>query len=176
MARGKTSAGILLFRLHGPRLEVRLVHPGGPFWSKKDDGAWTIPKGEFGEGEEPLAAALREHSIRTFEDLHEVKVFHVPREPQHGITSALIHRVVLRSSTEEVELKIEIEGGTTSLLLGEAGIPLLEGRPLSENEAHAVAERLEEASACSVRPVERELIRQMLAGLRSGCGFGCGRS
>ena len=54
------SAGILLFR-HAPRgLDVFLVHPGGPFWAKRDDGAWSIPKGEYDDGEEPLAAALRE--------------------------------------------------------------------------------------------------------------------
>lgn len=55
----KTSAGILLYRRQ-PVLEVFLVHPGGPFWAKKDLGAWSIPKGEPGEGEEPLAAAIRE--------------------------------------------------------------------------------------------------------------------
>jgi predicted NUDIX family NTP pyrophosphohydrolase len=54
----KRSAGILLFR--GAPPEVLLVHPGGPFWAKKDAGAWSIPKGEFDEGEEPLDAALRE--------------------------------------------------------------------------------------------------------------------
>jgi predicted NUDIX family NTP pyrophosphohydrolase len=56
----KHSAGILLYRPRGPELEVLLVHPGGPFWSKKDDGAWFIPKGELEEGEEPLQAARRE--------------------------------------------------------------------------------------------------------------------
>ncbi|HEY0465725.1 MAG TPA: NUDIX domain-containing protein [Polyangiaceae bacterium] len=56
----KRSAGILLYRQHGAQVEVLLVHPGGPFWSKKDDGAWFIPKGELEENEEPLAAALRE--------------------------------------------------------------------------------------------------------------------
>ncbi len=55
-----TSAGILLFRPAGEAFEVLLVHPGGPFWAKKDEGAWSIPKGEVGEGEEPLACALRE--------------------------------------------------------------------------------------------------------------------
>jgi predicted NUDIX family NTP pyrophosphohydrolase len=54
------SAGILLFRPAGDTVEVLLVHPGGPFWAKKDGGAWSIPKGEVGEGEEPLACALRE--------------------------------------------------------------------------------------------------------------------
>lgn len=56
----KQSAGILLFRKAGGNYEVLLVHPGGPFWAKKDDGVWSIPKGEFGEDEEPLAAARRE--------------------------------------------------------------------------------------------------------------------
>ena len=56
----KRSAGILLYRRTGPELKVLLVHPGGPFWSKKDDGAWFLPKGELEAGEEPLAAALRE--------------------------------------------------------------------------------------------------------------------
>jgi len=46
-------------------VEVLLVHPGGPFWAKKDDGAWSIPKGEFEEGEEPLHAALREFEEET---------------------------------------------------------------------------------------------------------------
>jgi len=55
----KRSAGILMYR-RKPHLEVLLVHPGGPFWAKKDLGAWSIPKGEYGPGEEPLAAARRE--------------------------------------------------------------------------------------------------------------------
>jgi predicted NUDIX family NTP pyrophosphohydrolase len=56
----KRSAGIVLYRRQGAQVEVLLVHPGGPFWSKKDDGAWFIPKGELEEGEEPLDAARRE--------------------------------------------------------------------------------------------------------------------
>jgi predicted NUDIX family NTP pyrophosphohydrolase len=55
----KRSAGLLLFR-RKPELEVFLVHPGGPFWAKKDLGAWSIPKGEYEAGEDPLAAARRE--------------------------------------------------------------------------------------------------------------------
>lgn len=61
----KQSAGILLYRNAGGRLEVFLVHPGGPFWAKKDDGAWSIPKGEFTEGEESLEAAKREFQEET---------------------------------------------------------------------------------------------------------------
>jgi predicted NUDIX family NTP pyrophosphohydrolase len=56
----KRSAGILLYRAAGGGTEVLLVHPGGPFWAKKDNGAWTIPKGEIDEGEESRACALRE--------------------------------------------------------------------------------------------------------------------
>jgi predicted NUDIX family NTP pyrophosphohydrolase len=55
-----TSAGILLYRGAAGALEVLLVHPGGPFWAKKDEGAWSIPKGEVEEGEEARACALRE--------------------------------------------------------------------------------------------------------------------
>jgi predicted NUDIX family NTP pyrophosphohydrolase len=55
----KISAGLLLYRRRS-ELEVFLVHPGGPFWAKKDAGAWSIPKGEIGAGEEPLQAARRE--------------------------------------------------------------------------------------------------------------------
>jgi len=55
----KKSAGLLLYRGVGAGLEVLLVHPGGPFWRNKDEGAWTIPKGEF-DDEDPLAAAQRE--------------------------------------------------------------------------------------------------------------------
>lgn len=55
----KKSAGLLLFRRR-ERLEVLLVHPGGPLWAKKDEGAWSIPKGEIDPGEDPLAAARRE--------------------------------------------------------------------------------------------------------------------
>jgi predicted NUDIX family NTP pyrophosphohydrolase len=59
------SAGLLLFRRREGTLEVFLAHPGGPFWKKKDDGAWTIPKGLPNEGEELLAAACREFREET---------------------------------------------------------------------------------------------------------------
>jgi predicted NUDIX family NTP pyrophosphohydrolase len=55
-----SSAGILLYRRRGDRLEVLLVHPGGPFWARRDQGAWSIPKGEYAAGEDPFDAARRE--------------------------------------------------------------------------------------------------------------------
>ena len=64
----KLSAGVLLYRLHVD-LEVLLVHPGGPFWKKKDLGAWSIPKGEYPAGEDPLVAARREFKEETGFDL-----------------------------------------------------------------------------------------------------------
>jgi predicted NUDIX family NTP pyrophosphohydrolase len=61
----KTSAGLLLYRHQAGALEVFLVHPGGPFWTRKDAGAWSIPKGEFVAGEDPLDAAQREFTEET---------------------------------------------------------------------------------------------------------------
>jgi predicted NUDIX family NTP pyrophosphohydrolase len=76
----KTSAGILLYRRHAGELQVLLVHPGGPFWAKKDEGAWSIPKGEVVEGEEPLQTAKREFeeelgvkAARDFMELSPIK-------------------------------------------------------------------------------------------------------
>ncbi len=56
----KLSAGILIYRRGADGIELLLVHPGGPFWANKDERAWSIPKGEYDEGEDPLAAAKRE--------------------------------------------------------------------------------------------------------------------
>jgi len=61
----KQSAGVLLFRRTGQEIEVLLAHPGGPFWKNKDDGAWSIPKGEYADDEDPLAAAKREFTEET---------------------------------------------------------------------------------------------------------------
>src|SRR5687767_5569992 len=61
----KKSAGILLYKVEDDLLKIFLVHPGGPFWAKKDNGAWTIPKGEFDDNEDPLNAAKREFEEET---------------------------------------------------------------------------------------------------------------
>ena len=77
MAGGRTSAGLLMYR-RGARgaLEVYLAHPGGPFFKNKDEGAWTIPKGEIPTGEEPLAAALREFEEETGLRISASSAFH----------------------------------------------------------------------------------------------------
>ena len=61
----RSSAGILLFRTRSGTPEVLLVHPGGPFWARRDAGAWSIPKGEHGDEEDPLQCALREFAEET---------------------------------------------------------------------------------------------------------------
>lgn len=65
----RQSAGILLYKWNGGKLLFFLVHPGGPFWEGKDEGAWTIPKGEYGNDELPLTAALREFKEETGKEL-----------------------------------------------------------------------------------------------------------
>ena len=76
----KKSAGLMLFRIVAGGVEVLLAHPGGPFWAKKDEGAWSIPKGEYADGEDPLCAARREFKEETgmtpigeFIDLGEIR-------------------------------------------------------------------------------------------------------
>lgn len=78
ISRMKTSAGILLYRFREKKLELFLVHPGGPFWKNKDAGAWSIPKGEFSEEEDPLTIAKKEFREETG---HEIKGKMLPLEP-----------------------------------------------------------------------------------------------
>jgi predicted NUDIX family NTP pyrophosphohydrolase len=63
--RSASSAGILMYRRAGSKLEVLLVHPGGPYWRGKDEGAWSIPKGEMDAGEDAMSAAGREFTEET---------------------------------------------------------------------------------------------------------------
>jgi predicted NUDIX family NTP pyrophosphohydrolase len=83
----KRSAGLLMYKRTAEGLRLLLVHPGGPFWAKKDRGAWSIPKGEYGDGEDPLTVAQREFA----EELGRAPQVKAPAEPwplgelvQHG--------------------------------------------------------------------------------------------
>ena len=66
----RKSAGLVLYRLHQNYLEVFLVHPGGPYWKGREEGAWSIPKGEFGEKEDPLDTAIREFREETGQEVN----------------------------------------------------------------------------------------------------------
>jgi predicted NUDIX family NTP pyrophosphohydrolase len=103
------SAGILAFRRRRDSLEFFLVHPGGPFWARKDDGAWSIPKGEYSEGEHPLEAARREFSEETgFTALGPFTKLATLRQPSGKLISAWAMEgefdpVALRSNTFAME-------------------------------------------------------------------------
>jgi predicted NUDIX family NTP pyrophosphohydrolase len=98
----KKSAGLLLFREASGRLEVLLVHPGGPFWTKRDEGAWSIPKGEFGDDEEPLAAARREFQEETgFTPDGEL----IPLKPLPQPSGKLVYAWAMRGDADPARLR-----------------------------------------------------------------------
>jgi len=84
----KQSAGLLLYRKQANKLEVFLVHPGGPLWVKKDMGAWSIPKGEF-DTEEPLIAAKREFYEET--GVHAPQGEYIPLKPVRQKSGKIVH-------------------------------------------------------------------------------------
>jgi predicted NUDIX family NTP pyrophosphohydrolase len=80
----RRSAGILLYRVREGAVEVLLVHPGGPFWADKDLGAWSIPKGEYDDGDDPAAAALREFEEETGQALPAAALLELGTVRQRG--------------------------------------------------------------------------------------------
>ena len=84
----KTSAGLMVYRIREGRLEIFLVHPGGPFWARKDMGAWSIPKGEFSESEDPLEAAQREFREETG---HEIEGPFLPLQSRKQPSGKIVH-------------------------------------------------------------------------------------
>ena len=105
----KRSAGILMFRRGAQGLEVLLVHPGGPFWARKDRGAWSIPKGEYSKGDEPLATAIREFAEETgIRPLGELTPLGEITQPGRKIVTAFalegdFDPATLKSNTFELE-------------------------------------------------------------------------
>jgi predicted NUDIX family NTP pyrophosphohydrolase len=97
----KRSAGLLLFRQKTEGLEVLLVHPGGPLWARKDDGVWSIPKGEFTE-EDPLAAAIREFEEET--GARPEGEF-IPLEPLRQPSGKVVFAWAVRSDFDASNLK-----------------------------------------------------------------------
>ena len=98
----KKSAGLLLYRERAGRLEVFLVHPGGPFWARKDAGAWSIPKGEFGDDEDALHAARREFAEETGLSVDGAFVALPPLRQPSG---KLIHAFALRADVDPAQLR-----------------------------------------------------------------------
>ena len=103
------SAGVIAFRRRKGELEVFLVHPGGPFWQRKDDGAWSIPKGEFDEGEAPETAASREFAEETGFTLPDRLIALTPIAQSHGkvvhpfAVEVDLNADAIRSNTFELE-------------------------------------------------------------------------
>ncbi|HXG97858.1 MAG TPA: NUDIX domain-containing protein [Gemmatimonadales bacterium] len=98
----KTSAGLLLYRDHNGVLEVFLVHPGGPFWARKDEGAWSIPKGEFTSGEDPLDAARREFTEET--SLTATGDF-VPLKPLKQPSGKVVHAWAVKGDADPARVR-----------------------------------------------------------------------
>jgi predicted NUDIX family NTP pyrophosphohydrolase len=99
----KRSAGLLLYHFKNNLPEVLLVHPGGPFWAKKEAGAWSIPKGEIEENEDPLQAALRETKEETGISI-ELKD-PVPLTPLKQKSGKIIFAWAMQSDIELREIK-----------------------------------------------------------------------
>jgi predicted NUDIX family NTP pyrophosphohydrolase len=98
----KVSAGVLMFRRRSALVEVLLVHPGGPFWARKDDGAWTLPKGEVEPGETPVAAARREFREETgFEVTGDL----IPLTPLKQPSGKLIHAWAVSGDVDPAQVR-----------------------------------------------------------------------
>jgi len=115
----KQSAGLLLYRVRDNNLEVFLVHPGGPLWAKKDQGAWSIPKGEF-EEEEPLLAAKREFYEET--GIHAPQGEYIPLKAVQQKGGKIVHAWAVAGEIDAelvISNKFEMEwpprSGTTQL-------------------------------------------------------------
>ena len=98
----KTSAGVIIYRIREGALEVFLVHPGGPFWARKDLGAWSIPKGEFTEPEDPLAAAIRELQEETG---YEAEGPFVPLAPRKQPGGKTVHAWAVEGDLDPRQIK-----------------------------------------------------------------------
>lgn len=91
MQKKLVSAGLLIYRFRNSKLEVFLVHPGGPFWKNKDEGAWSIPKGEIDDGESLLDTAIREINEETGVTIDKSTETFVPLENVRLKSGKIVH-------------------------------------------------------------------------------------
>jgi predicted NUDIX family NTP pyrophosphohydrolase len=96
------SAGILMYRKKGDVLEVFLVHPGGPMWFRKDEGAWSVPKGEYNDSEDPLEAAKREFEEETGQN---VSGNFVPLKPVKLKSGKLVNAWAVEGDIDAAHIK-----------------------------------------------------------------------
>jgi predicted NUDIX family NTP pyrophosphohydrolase len=97
------SAGLLLFRKAQGTVEVLLVHPGGPLWARKDRGAWSIPKGEICDDEDPLRAAIREFTEET--GAAAPRNGFIALAPQRQVSGKVVHAWAVRADFDPAQLK-----------------------------------------------------------------------
>jgi len=98
----RKSAGLLVYRQRSGQWEFFLVHPGGPFWKGKEEGAWSIPKGEFGDDEEPLQAAIREFGEETGQSVSGEFISLKPVKQKGG---KWIHAFAVEGAVDETSLR-----------------------------------------------------------------------
>lgn len=144
------SAALLVWRRTGEQPEFLLAHPGGPFWAKRDEGAWTIPKGLVEPGEDPLAAAFREFAEETGLDVAGDPVRLAPVKQKGGkvvaawMVEADPDLAVFRSNTFELEL------------------PRGSGRRVSFPEIDRIAWFAPEAALAKIIPGQAPILREAL--------------
>ena len=149
----KQSAGILLFRFRNQHLEFFLVHPGGPFFTHKDTGAWSIPKGEFSEEEQPLDAAKREFKEELGADASGKFIALTPIKQKGG---KLVYAWALEGDINAEEIKSN---------LFELEWPPKSGKKKEFPEIDKAAWFTIEAARQKINPAQAALIDEILAKL-----------
>jgi predicted NUDIX family NTP pyrophosphohydrolase len=149
------SAGILVYRRRGPGVEFLLAHPGGPFWKNRDEGAWSIPKGLIGEGEETLAAARREFGEETGQ---AVEGDFRPLQPLRQKSGKIVHAFL-------VEADLDLESFRSNLF--EMEWPRRSGQTQAFPEIDRVSWFGPDESLAKILPGQAGFIHEATAKLRT---------